>query len=55
MDKERIKQLDTICKNLLVCSQRTVNEVLRYLEEDEKNYVIKGMEDLKKENGTNND
>ena len=55
MDKKRIKQLDTICRNLLVCSQRTIDEVLRYLEEDEKKYVINGMEELKKENGTNND
>ena len=49
MDKKRIKQLDIICKNLLVCSQKTVDEVIRYLEEDERMYVIKVMEDLKKD------
>ena len=55
MNKKRIKQLDTICKNLLVCSQRTVDEVLRYLEEEEKKYVVENMEEMKRTNGINND
>lgn len=44
--KEQIKRLDLIAKNLLVCSDRTVKEVLESLCDIERSYVESKMADL---------
>ena len=49
MNEKRKKYLDIISKNLLVCSNKTVNEVLDSLISEEKSYVVSRMNDFREE------
>jgi hypothetical protein len=41
------KRLDQIAKNLLVCSEKTIEDVLRFMDEEDRNYIVEKMKILK--------
>ena len=54
MKKERRKYLDLISKNLSVCSNKTIDEVLNSLKSDERNYVSELIEKIRNHGIDNN-
>jgi predicted lactoylglutathione lyase len=54
MKKERRKYLDLISKNLSVCSNKTIDEVLNSLKSDERNYVSELIEKIRNDGTDNN-